>query len=115
MVRSNNCSVMSPRSLTLGVSRVCGLYVSIALAEFDKMWMPLWRCCARKTRYRYCHVDGSGLSTTVSPDGPRAVEVYDLPEQPAGAVRLVFISDSHGKHDQLGRQGGCGWRSRLGG
>jgi hypothetical protein len=57
--------------------------------------MPAWRCCCRRGRYRYLHVTDGVTANHPALDGaePEALvrEVVELPTQPPGTVRLVFL------------------------
>ena len=79
----------------------CGLFALSIYPnpELDRVWMPAWRCCCRRTRFRYLHVSDGVTSTPPaardSDSEPLEQEVVHLPAQPPGTVRLVFIRSGY--------------------
>jgi hypothetical protein len=80
---------------------VCGLFAPPIYPnpELDRVWMPAWRCCCRRTRFRYLHVSDAVTRTPPtardSDSEPLEQEVAHLPAQPPGTVRLVFIRSGY--------------------
>ena len=54
------------------------------------MWIPWWRLCCRTRAATYVGPDGAHRDVTAA---------APLPPQPASHVRLVLVSDTHGKMD----------------
>ena len=98
----------------------------IRAAPLDWLWFPFWRLYTATGRERCEYVDmrsgAEGLPYRTLQG--RSVPCVDgLPPQPANCARLVFVSDTHGKHEWVDVPSGdvlfhagditIGWHNRF--
>ncbi len=70
----------------------------LRVAPLDAFWFPFWRLCTKDGRQRCEYVDMSAIERQ---SGSTRCQVDGLPAKPPNCARLVFLSDTHGKHDWI--------------
>jgi len=128
----NGCGGKSTRCL-LGEA----IRTSLKISEvgLDWAWMPFWRLFTEDGRNRCAYIDmsqgrpvnGQAQQGSVPSDGEalstHRCQLNELPPKPPGCCRIVFISDTHGKHELVDVPAGdvlchtgdilVGWQNRL--
>ena len=94
--RAEPCAAVEVPLLAVAVSTS----LKVTALGGDWAWMPFWRLFTEAGRARCEYVDmagagrrGGGVLATTH------CSASALPAKPAGSCRLVFISDTHGKHE----------------
>ena len=99
----------------------------IKMAPLDWLWYPFFRLLTATGRERCEYVDmrsgADGLPYKATQGSPTVCTVDSLPPQPANCARLVFVSDTHGKHEWVDVPSGdalfhagditIGWHNRF--
>lgn len=85
--------------LMVGCSVSSHLLFSIG---FDALWMPFWKR-RNPPLFQYCVVPSRRVGTVLDTVDVLPEVVQTLPAQPSGTTRVVFMSDTHSKHELVGK------------